>query len=393
MVQVSNPPEIQLVRQFQEVRQRSLDLCKPLKTEDYIPQSAVFASPPKWHLGHTTWFFEELLLKKYLPGYQVFDDQFAYAFNSYYNHLGDRVNRADRGLMTRPTVSEVLAYRNYVDEAITRWIQNHPIAKEQQDLLTLGLNHEQQHQELLITDLKYTLSINPLYPVYDPNFSLCQNSVEASNEWITIPEGVYHIGHEGDGFCYDNELGRHKVFLHSYQLKNTLVTNAEYKAFMEDGGYQRFELWLDEGWSWVNQHQITQPLYWKQQNGEWFHYTLKGLLPINGNDILCHINFYEADAFARWKGMRLPTEFEWEVASCQLRWGTRWEWTNSAYLPYPFFKTAGGAIGEYNGKFMINQMVLRGASTATAPAHSRPTYRNFFHPHYRWQVTGIRLAK
>jgi len=260
-----------------------------------------------------------------------------------------------------------------------------------QNLIELGLHHEQQHQELLITDLKYSLSFNPLLPVYSENFSLVQNE-NAESGTIRIDEGIYQIGFDGSGFHYDNETACHKVFLHSFEIEKGLVTNADFIEFIEAGGYQKADLWLDDGWAWVKENQIKNPLYWYSEPSDYWQFTLSGKVPVVGEHQLAHINFYEASAFAEWKDMRLPTEFEWEVAARYLNWGSRWEWTGSAYLPYPGYRKPAGAVGEYNGKFMVNQMVLRGSSNATSPDHSRPTYRNFFQPHHRWQCTGIRLA-
>ncbi|MEM7369402.1 MAG: ergothioneine biosynthesis protein EgtB [Bacteroidota bacterium] len=381
-----------LLIQFQQVRTYTTDLCRPLSPEDYIPQPVAFISPPKWHLGHTTWFFEELILKPNIPDYQAYHEDFSFLFNSYYNSLGKRILRTNRGNLTRPSVKEVYAYRAYVDEQLEALIEAGSYSPQLRELIILGLNHEQQHQELLVTDLKYILGHNPLFPAYHQALSTSQNSKEHRG-LVHINEGIYEIGFEGEGFHYDNELGRHKVYLHPFEIQRSLVTNGEFLAFMEDGGYERFELWLDEGWSWVKEEAIRSPFYWHQYEGEWHHYTLGGFQAINPDSILCHISYYEAAAFAEWKGMRLPTEFEWEAAADQLDWGARWEWTNSAYLPYPYFTTAEGAVGEYNGKFMVNQKVLRGASVATSPNHSRKTYRNFFHAPLRWQFTGIRLAK
>lgn len=381
-----------LQKRYRSARQRSLYLAEPLNREDHIPQPVHFASPPKWHLAHVTWFFEEFLLKSYQADYEVFDAEFAYLFNSYYNTIGERTFRADRGVITRPTVDEVLAYRKYVDERMTELIEEKGEDLKFIAILNIGINHEQQHQELFITDLKHTFSLNPLFPVYKDGGSMVGDR-NISRGWVDIDEGVYEIGHNGEGFCFDNELARHKVFLHAAAISNELVTNGEYIEFMESGAYSNFEFWLDEGWAWVNEHNVKAPLYWHKENDGWFQYTLGGYRPIERESILSHISFYEADAYARWKGMRLPTEFEWEVASSQISWGKRWEWTASAYLPYPGFGTAPGALGEYNGKFMVNQMVLRGASVATAPGHSRFSYRNFFHPNLQWQFSGIRLAK
>ncbi|KIA90148.1 ergothioneine biosynthesis protein EgtB [Kaistella jeonii] len=381
----------ELFQLFKNTRSHSFALCKPLEIEDYIPQPVDFASPPKWHLSHSTWFFEEMILKNFVPDYQVFNPHFAFLFNSYYQTLGERAIRTERGTITRPTIAEVYEYRNYVDEHIENLLKTNS-TPELEELIILGINHEQQHQELLITDLKHTFSYNPIFPVYKEGFNLTAQE-NADEGWLEIKEGVYEIGYEGTDFHFDNEKGRHKVFLHDFQISKSLVTNGEYIEFMEAGGYDNFKLWLDEGWSWVNDNQIKSPLYWKKVDGTWHSYTLEGLKPVQPKHILTHISFYEAQAFANWKGMRLPSEFEWEIASDQLDWGKRWEWTYSAYLPYPNFHIAEGAVGEYNGKFMIGQMVLRGSSTATPKGHERKTYRNFFQPKYRWQITGIRLAK
>lgn len=381
-----------LINQYNDVRAYTEQICKPLQTEDYVVQVAEFASPAKWQLAHSSWFFETFVLLPHLPEYELFNIDFPYLFNSYYNNAGDRVLRAKRGNLTRPTTKEVYAYREYVDTAMGQLLQQ-KLDADLVQLVTLGLHHEQQHQELLLSDIKYMFGQNPLFPAYDVETSLLDQESNRESGHVKISEGVYTIGYQGDGFCFDNELGVHKVYLHDFEIQKGLVTNGEYIEFIEAGGYKDFNLWLDEGWSWLKQNQVSKPLYWHQLDGQWMHYTLKGFQKIKENDILKHISFYEAMAFAEWKGMRLPTEFEWEIASSQLNWGQRWEWTNSAYLPYPGFKKAPGAIGEYNGKFMINQMVLRGASIATSPKHSRPTYRNFFHPNAQWQFTGIRLAK
>lgn len=381
-----------LINQYNDVRAYTEQICKPLQTEDYVVQVAEFASPAKWQLAHSSWFFETFVLLPHLPEYKLFNIDFPYLFNSYYNNAGDRVLRAKRGNLTRPSTNEVYAYREYVDTAMGHLLQQ-KLDVDLFQLVTLGLHHEQQHQELLLSDIKYMFGQNPLFPAYDVETSLLDQESNRESGHVKISEGVYTIGYQGDGFCFDNELGVHKVYLHDFEIQKGLVTNGEYIEFIEAGGYMDFNLWLDEGWSWLKQNQVSKPLYWHQLDGQWMHYTLKGFQKIKENDILKHISFYEAMAFAEWKGMRLPTEFEWEIASSQLNWGQRWEWTNSAYLPYPGFKKAPGAIGEYNGKFMINQMVLRGASIATSPKHSRPTYRNFFHPNAQWQFTGIRLAK
>jgi ergothioneine biosynthesis protein EgtB len=377
-----------LLQQYQTVRSHSVNLCKNLLIEDFSLQASEEVSPPKWHLAHTTWFFEQFILVDYLKGYQVKHPQFNFLFNSYYNAMGRRTARNQRGLMTRPAVSEVFEYRAYVDEAMSQLILD---AKEEVvKLITLGLNHEQQHQELLITDLKYSLWHNPLDPAVMDIQEYC---TKAKSHWIDVKEGIYEIGYSGNEFCFDNELKAHRVFLEPFSIASSLVTNGEYLEFMDSGGYEESRFWHDEGWSWVQNQSQNAPLYWEEVDGKWTYYTLAGRKDLDLEASLAHVNFYEASAFAAWKGARLPTEFEWEVAQSEFSWGKRWEWTNSAYLPYPGFSIAPGALGEYNGKFMVNQMVLRGASVATSENHSRPTYRNFFHPQFRWQFMGIRLAK
>jgi len=378
-------------KKYLKIRNRTVELCTPLEIEDYIPQAVEFTSPPKWHLAHTTWFFEEMILKKFVENYRVFDENFNFLFNSYYQSVGKRAIRNQRGIMSRPTVDEVYEYRKYVDEGMLELLSSFH-SSEVKELLILGINHEQQHQELLLTDLKYTLSLNPVFPVYNKDFNLIED-LNSENGWLQLSEGVYKIGHKGSEFCFDNELGEHKVFLHDFEISKSLVTNEEYIAFIEDRGYENFNYWLDEGWTWLNSNEIKAPLYWLKKDGEWYSFTLAGLQKLNPKALLSHVSYYEAMAFATWKGCRLPTEFEWEIASSYLKWGKRWEWTNSAYLPYPKFKITEGAVGEYNGKFMVNQLVLRGSSVATSLGHSRNTYRNFFQPHYQWQFTGIRLAK
>lgn len=380
-----------VIQQYKKTRLYTESICIPLQTEDYVVQASEFASPAKWHLAHTTWFFETFILKEYFPEYKLYHQDFSFLFNSYYNNLGDRVFRANRGNITRPGVEEVYSYRAYVDKHMNILL-NESDSTKLDELVTLGIHHEQQHQELLITDIKYMLANNPTFPVYDLNKNLVGHS-NGVDGYVLIDSGLYTIGHQSEGFCYDNELGVHQVYLDAFEISNALVTNQAFMEFIADGGYENFNLWLDAGWAWVNENQVKAPLYWHLIDGAWHYYTLAGLQKVDPKAIVSHISFYEANAFARWKGMRLPTEFEWEVASNQLKWGSRWEWTYSAYLPYPKFKIAAGALGEYNGKFMINQMVLRGASVATSPQHSRYTYRNFFHPHERWQYTGLRLVK
>lgn len=407
-----------LVQQYREIRKMSEKICAPLQIEDYVVQPVIDVSPPKWHLAHTTWFFETFLLKPYLPDYQEFHPDFSFLFNSYYENVGKRVMRPNRGNMTRPTVAEVYAYRKYVDEKMEIFFANTHITKELESICWLGFNHEQQHQELLVTDLKYILGGNPLFPALmsedfavSPEFDLTENYLE-------VEEGIYTIGYEGDTFHFDNEKGIHKVFLHAFRCQDRLITNKEYLEFMAAGGYQDVNLWLAEAWDWVKTNQINAPMYWHFIEGEWYHYTLHGLQKVDLYAPVTHVSFYEAEAYARWRGKRLLTEFEWEIA-CKMYnpkaegtflesenyapkgkngnypqfLGDVWEWTNSSYLPYPYFQKAAGAIGEYNGKFMVNQMVLRGGSCATPENHIRNTYRNFFQTNLRWQFTGIRLAE
>lgn len=377
---------------YRSIRGHTTRLCEPLEIEDYIPQPTVDVSPAKWNIAHTTWFFEEMVLKRFSPGYKVFDERFGFLFNSYYNSIGERTRRDHRGDLSRPTVKQVFEYRRHVDEGMLA-LMSAGVDDEARKLIVLGLNHEQQHQELFLTDLKYTFSLNPLFPAYREGFAPeSERSAADSSSLIEIENGIYEIGHDGDGFCFDNELARHKVYLDAFTISAGLVTNGEFIEFIESGAYGDHRLWHSDGWDWIDQHNIAAPLYWHLRDGEWMQFTLAGLQPVEPEAPVCHISFYEAAAFAEWKGKRLPTEFEWEAAGGKFDWGKRWEWTNSAYLPYPGFEKAAGAVGEYNGKFMINQMVLRGASVATPPGHSRPTYRNFFHPHLRWQFTGIRLA-
>ncbi|MBT8180861.1 MAG: ergothioneine biosynthesis protein EgtB [Eudoraea sp.] len=380
-----------LLDTFLSTRKESETICAPLEIEDYVVQPVEDVSPPKWHLGHTTWFFEEFLLKPYLVDYEIFDEDFSFVFNSYYETIGKRVIRADRGNLSRPSVQKVYTYRQYVTNAIKILLEKVQDEKLLQ-LLEIGIHHEKQHQELLVTDIKYILGNNPLLPAYTN--SIYENREEShQQDWISMDAGIYEIGHDQDSFCFDNEQGRHKVYLQAYEISNKLITNSEYLEFMNDGGYSSFELWHAEGWDWVCKNQISSPLYWHEIDGEWFSYTLEGLQKINGNTPITHLSYFEAFAFAQWKGYRLPTEFEWEAAQEYFPWGDRWEWTESAYLPYPGYQKEDGALGEYNGKFMVSQKVLRGGSFATPANHTRPTYRNFFHPHLRWQYTGLRLAK
>ncbi|MCR4031437.1 MULTISPECIES: ergothioneine biosynthesis protein EgtB [Flavobacterium] len=383
-----------LLAQYKKIRRHSEEICRPLETEDYVVQPIADVSPPKWHLGHTTWFFETFILMPHFSGYTEFNPQYNFVFNSYYETVGARVVRTDRGNLSRPSVSEIYAYRSYVDNQMEKFLEKTELSDELCVVIELGLNHEQQHQELLLTDIKYILGHNPLFPVYnniqEPEF---KSELELETKFISMPEGIYEIGFKGKGFSFDNESGYHKKYLEAFDIASSLVTNAEYLQFMEAGGYNDFKYWHSEGWDWVKEHQAQSPLYWHFIDGEWKYYTLLGLRDIEPYEAVCHVNFYEASAFAAWKGMRLPLEEEWEAANSFFSWGERWEWTGSAYLPYPRYSKAAGAIGEYNGKFMVNQMVLRGESIATPEGHSRSTYRNFFHPKHQWQFSGIRLVK
>lgn len=410
------------IERYQAVRRFTEQLCGPLVTEDYVIQSMPDVSPTKWHLAHVTWFWETFLLSPALAGYTSFHPQYAYLFNSYYNSLGKRHARPMRGLLSRPTVEEVYLYRRYVDQHVVdllNRVDERQLA-EIAPIITIGLNHEQQHQELIITDIKHVLSLNPLHPVYQERKHIPSADIPPI-AWVTYPEGVDWIGHEREGFCFDNEEPRHQEFLHAFQLASRLVTNGEYLEFIKDGGYTNPLLWLSDGWSTVQQEGWEAPLYWEKRDNRWWTMTLHGFCEVDPTEPVCHVSYYEADAYARWANARLATEAEWEVASRNVpiegnfvekgfyhpvalnndtsggkltqMYGDVWEWTQSAYLPYPGYKPAAGAVGEYNGKFMCNQFVLRGGSCATSRSHIRPTYRNFFPPHARWQFMGIRLAR
>jgi ergothioneine biosynthesis protein EgtB len=378
------------------------------------------ASPAKWHLAHTTWFFETFVLSQYAENFSPYHPAFRNLFNSYYNAVGERPLRTLRHILSRPSLDEVHAYRIYVDEAMVHLLTQE-LPADAVKLIELGINHEQQHQELIVTDVKNGLYANPLRPAYWPSGGHRQAEKESSAvrplTWHGFSEGVHSIGFEGSGFAFDNEGPRHNVYLQPFRIASRLVTNSEYLEFMRKGGYSKPTLWLSDGWDAVNTNRWKAPLYWEQRDGEWWHYTMEGMVPLNQAEPLCHVSFYEADAFARWAGARLPNEFEWEIAarSCRVAgnfvesgllnpqpaltsepiaqmFGDVWEWTSSPYVAYPGFKPAAGAVGEYNGKFMCNQMILRGGSCATPQSHIRASYRNFFPPHVRWQFMGLRLA-
>lgn len=381
-----------LIELFKETRKDSEDICSFLETEDYVVQPVEEVSPPKWHLGHTTWFFEEFVLKKYSSSHELFDENTAYVFNSYYESVGDKVIRTNRGNLSRPTVAWIYDFRKYITGAMLELMQSENLSREVLQVIEIGCHHEKQHQELLYTDIKYILGTNPLFPKYNDEFK--ENPIhDFEQEWIDISEGIYEIGHKSDDFCYDNEQGAHKSYLCDFQISNKLVTNSEYIEFIKAGGYKDVLLWHAEAWDWVNENNINSPLYWHNIDGKWHQYTLNGLTPLIPEAPVTHISYYEAFAYAQWKAMRLPTEEEWETAQQHFEWGSRWEWTESAYAPYPNYKKPEGALGEYNGKFMVNQKVLRGGSVVTSLNHTRPTYRNFFHPQLRWQFTGFRLVK
>jgi len=445
-----------LARRVAETRRLSLALVEPLSAEDQVVQPMDDASPTKWHLAHTTWFFETFVLKPHLAGYRVLDERFAYCFNSYYEAAGPRQPRPQRGLLTRPSLEDVLGYRAHVDGGLEALfgsgaIERAPVVA---DLLELGINHEQQHQELILTDILALFAAEPLRPAYRPSQKARRVLRQAQDEgaraareegeraassnpvlslskpgrvpqdgaarWIAYVGGIRRAGHEGGSFHFDNERPRHEVLLRDYRLAHRPVTNGEWLEFMADGGYETPAHWLSDGWSTVKARGWRAPGYWEGEKGAWRQMTLEGLVPIDPAAPVCHVSYFEADAFARWAGKRLPTEFEWEAAAADLpvrgnmlgsgalkplpapalgaadrpaqMFGDVWEWTQSAYAAYPGFRAGPGALGEYNGKFMCGQFVLRGASCATPEGHSRATYRNFFYPHQRWQFTGVRLA-
>jgi ergothioneine biosynthesis protein EgtB len=410
---------VSLSSRYRAIRAATEALAAPLSPEDCAIQSMPDASPVKWHLAHTSWFFETFVLEPHLHGYRVLDPAYRVLFNSYYNAVGDKHPRPQRGLLSRPSLDEVRRYRAHVDAAMELLFERSNSASSLAALIELGLNHEQQHQELILTDVKHMLSCNPLRPAYAAAASASDSDEATALEWIAFAEGLFEIGHDGTGFAFDNETPRHRQFLQAFALANRPVTSGEYAAFIADGGYRRPDLWLSEGWDWINANGIVAPLYWEHAGDGVRQFTLHGMLPLDEDAPVCHVSLYEADAYARWAGARLPTEAEWEVAAravplrgrfaddgalCprpappgEMRlvqlFGDVWEWTQSAYAPYPGFRPAAGAIGEYNGKFMCNQYVLRGGSCVTPPAHIRATYRNFFPASARWQFSGFRLAR
>lgn len=410
----------QLKKRFREIRDFSTHLVDPLETEDFVVQAMDNTSPTKWHLAHVSWFYETFVLNKAIPDYNSLHPRYSYIFNSYYLQTGEPHSRSNRGLLSRPTVEQVFEYRQYVDEQILAFIEG---ATEEQlaefgPVIEIGNHHEQQHQELMLTDLKYMFAQNPLYPKYK-ELPFPKGGRTDPLEWVSFEEGIYKIGNAGGEYTYDNEHPLHRKFLEPFEIADRLIINGEYLEFMDDGGYERSPLWLDDGWAAVKENDWNAPLYWFKQEGEWHHYTLGGPKKVNPHEPVTHISYYEADAFARWAGARLPREAEWEVAAgdrsregnlveegnyhprplkendskIKQIYGDVWEWTMSAYEPYPGYEPLPGALGEYNGKFMCGQYVLRGGSCATSETHIRKTYRNFFYPGDRWQFNGIRLAR
>jgi len=440
-----------LIERYRRVRDFTARLCRNLQPEDYVVQSMPDVSPTKWHLAHTSWFFETFVVKIWMPRYRSEVPQYAYLFNSYYNAAGDMHRRDLRGLISRPTVAETYRFRDSIDQCVTKLIEeaDEALLAEIEPILILGLHHERQHQELLVTDIKHVFAQNPLYPVFAeavvagvgdpgegsdgngqhrPGSTIPATTSVAPQHFIEFDEATVLIGHDGIGFSYDNEGPRHRALVPAFSLSNRLITNGEYLAFMEAGGYTRPEYWLSLGWTTINEQRWRAPMYWVERDGAWWNFTLSGFRPVDETEPVTHVSYFEADAYANWDGARLPTEFEWERAASglpvagnfvdderfhpapvvaneggtpsgrddtglQQMFGDVWEWTRSAYLPYPGYRAGPGALGEYNGKFMCNQMVLRGGSCATSRDHIRPTYRNFFQPEKRWQFTGIRLAR
>ena len=409
---------VRLAEDFRRIRDVSRRLCEPLEPEDFVVQSMPDVSPTRWHLAHMTWFFETFVLRAHAEGYRPVDERYEYLFNSYYNEVGEQFPRPDRGMLTRPTVREIFAYREAVDDAVAALLEQRGDDPALAELITLGLNHEQQHQELMLMDIKHVFSRNPLYPAYRPADGAPATRVEADPP-LDFEGGLVEIGHRADGFCFDNERPRHKSWLEAYRLASRMVTNGEYLDFVRSGAYRDPRHWLADGWSTVQSEGWKAPLYWVEQDGAWFEFTLRGLEPLNLDAPVCHTSYFEADAFASWSGKRLPTEQEWEHAATGIElagnfleggalhplphgaagggrhqmFGDCWEWTRSPYAAYPGYARPEGAIGEYNGKFMCNQFVCRGGAAVTSHDHMRRSYRNFFYPSMRWQFTGIRLAE
>ena len=414
------PAEV-LIERYRAVRRFSEKLIEPLAVEDCVIQSMPDVSPTKWHLAHTTWFFDRLVLRCAFPDRRLAHAEYDRLFNSYYNTLGDQFPRPMRGVLSRPTVAEVRAYRHEVDELVLDLLAKHDLEDDLRTIVEMGIHHEQQHQELMLTDIKHVFSCNPLCPVYrERTLPSATGQATSTAAWRSFDEGLYSIGHAGGGFAYDNETPQHRVMVHGFQIAACPVTCGEFLAFINDGGYERPEFWLSDGWKTVQEQGVSAPLYWRFEDGVYRVFTLSGLRPVDYTEPVCHVSFYEADAFARWFGARLPTEAEWEVATdspaiegnfierehyhptaaavssdrgLHQMFGDVWEWTASPYVPFPGYEPPSGPLGEYNAKFMCNQMVLRGGSCATPQAHIRRTYRNFFPPHAQWQFMGIRLAR
>jgi len=409
-------PNAPLVAYYSRVRTATQNLCRTLEPEDYVVQSMPCVSPTKWHLAHTTWFFEQFVLLPHAPDYEVYDEQYHHLFNSYYQTKGRMHPRADRGLLSRPTIAGIMAYRHHVDDRMLKLIENSSLA-DIEFLTTLGLHHEQQHQELLLTDIKHVFSVNPIEPALIRRSDDEPHDSPGDYQFIPQTGGIQNLGAYGPEFCFDNETPRHGVILRDFDIANRLITNREFRSFIEEGGYEDSTLWLSDGWDWLQSETVRRPLYWAEDLESAF--TLGGRAAIDPDEPVCHVSFYEADAFARWAGARLPSEAEWEVVANMPRegnfvdsgrlhpralsqapgdnieqmYGDVWEWTSSSYAPYPGFQPLAGSLGEYNGKFMCNQMVCRGGSCVTPSDHVRRTYRNFFYPQDRWQFFGIRLAR
>jgi ergothioneine biosynthesis protein EgtB len=387
-----------LLEAFRTVRSETERRASSLSAEDQIVQSMADASPTKWHRAHVTWFFEQFLLIPHLPGYKIFDERFPFLFNSYYLAAGPRHARPQRGLITRPNGRDVAVYRAHVDAAVERLIETVPRESAERvfSIVEIGLNHEQQHQELLLTDILHAFAQNPLDPAYDPDWQMSRAGA-GPRGFVPVPSGIHAIGHEGNAFCFDNETPPHDVLIPNMRIARHLVTNAEWIQFIDAGGYRTPSLWLSDGWTFVQTEDWQAPGYWRGIDGGWHAMTLRGLRPVDPAGPVLHVSYYEADAFARFAGKHLPSEAEWEVAAraglLADAFGIAWQWTRSAYLPYPGYRAANGALGEYNGKFMVNQMVLRGSSLATSAGHERVTYRNFFYPPARWQFSSVRLAE